>query len=130
MIEQARAIVVSDALADTQFGTSESVIAMKLSSVMCAPLVSQGEVIGALYVGNDKREAPLRPVPARALSIFASQASLILQNAMLLDALRADKAKLAAELQTRSSAKSIGGCPSMLEVFRKLQKVAARISAY
>ena len=32
VIERARAIVVSDALADTQFGSSESVIAMKLSS--------------------------------------------------------------------------------------------------
>jgi hypothetical protein len=54
VIESGRPVIVSDALADTTFGKSESVIAMKLSSVMCAPLVSQGQVIGALYVGNDK----------------------------------------------------------------------------
>ena len=61
---------------------------------MCAPLVSQGEVIGALYVGNDRVKHLFDRSQLELLSIFASQASLILQNAMLVDALRADKAKL------------------------------------
>jgi transcriptional regulator with GAF, ATPase, and Fis domain len=125
VVESARAVVVSDALADTHFGQSESVIAMKLSSVMCAPLLSQGEVIGALYVGNDKIKHLFDRAQLELLSIFASQASLILQNAMLLNALRADKAKLVAELGDKRFGEIIGACPSMLEVFRKLQKVAA-----
>jgi transcriptional regulator with GAF, ATPase, and Fis domain len=124
VIDQARPVIVSDALADTNFGHSESVIAMKLSSVMCAPLLSQGEVIGALYVGNDKVKHLFDRTQLELLSIFASQASLILQNAMLLTALRADKAKLAAELYDKKFGEIIGSCPSMLEVFRKLQKVA------
>jgi transcriptional regulator with GAF, ATPase, and Fis domain len=124
VIEQARPLIVSDALADTNFGQSESVIAMKLSSVMCAPLLSQGEVIGALYVGNDKVKHLFDRTQLELLSIFASQASLILQNAMLLNALRADKAKLVAELQDKKFGEIIGVCPGMLEVFRKLQKVA------
>ncbi|HVY46524.1 MAG TPA: sigma 54-interacting transcriptional regulator [Minicystis sp.] len=125
VIDQARAVIVSDALADTNFGQSESVIAMKLSSVMCAPLLSQGQVIGALYVGNDKVKHLFDRTQLELLSIFASQASLILQNAMLLNALRADKAKLTAELHDKKFGEIIGACPSMLEVFRKLQKVAA-----
>ncbi|UQA62332.1 sigma 54-interacting transcriptional regulator [Polyangium aurulentum] len=125
VLASSRALIVSDALADTQFGRSESVIAMKLSSVMCAPLLSQGEVIGALYVGNDKVKHLFDRTQLELLSIFASQASLILQNAMLLSALRADKAKLEAELKDKKFGGIIGACPSMLEVFRKLQKVAA-----
>jgi transcriptional regulator with GAF, ATPase, and Fis domain len=125
VIESARAVIVSDALADTTFGQSESVIAMKLSSVMCAPLMSQGHVIGALYVGNDKVKHLFDRTQLELLSIFASQASLILQNAMLLNALRADKAKLTAELHDKRFGEIIGSCPSMIEVFRKLQKVAA-----
>jgi transcriptional regulator with GAF, ATPase, and Fis domain len=124
VIAEARPVIVSDALADTNFGQSESVIAMKLSSVMCAPLLSQGEVIGALYVGNDKVKHLFDRTQLELLSIFASQASLILQNAMLLTALRADKAKLVAELHDKKFGEIIGACPSMLEVFRKLQKVA------
>jgi transcriptional regulator with GAF, ATPase, and Fis domain len=124
VIAEARPVIVSDALADTHFGQSESVIAMKLSSVMCAPLLSQGEVIGALYVGNDKVKHLFDRTQLELLSIFASQASLILQNAMLLTALRADKAKLVAELHDKKFGEIIGACPSMVEVFRKLQKVA------
>ena len=124
VIDSARPVIVSDALADTHFGQSESVIAMKLSSVMCAPLLSQGEVIGALYVGNDKIKHLFERTQLDLLSIFASQASLILQNAMLLSALRADKAKLVAELHDKKFGEIIGSCPSMMEVFRKLQKVA------
>jgi transcriptional regulator with GAF, ATPase, and Fis domain len=124
VIESSRAVIVSDALADTTFGRSDSVIAMKLSSVMCAPLLSQGQVIGALYVGNDKIKHLFDRTQLELLSIFASQASLLLQNAMLLNALRADKAKLVAELHDKRFGEIIGACPSMLEVFRKLQKVA------
>ncbi|MEO7113410.1 MAG: sigma 54-interacting transcriptional regulator [Polyangiaceae bacterium] len=124
VIQTGRAIIVSDALADTTFGQSESVIAMKLSSVMCAPLVSQGEVIGALYVGNDKVKHLFERTQLELLGIFASQASLILQNAMLLNALRADKEKLTSELKDKRFGEIIGSCPSMMEVFRKLAKVA------
>jgi transcriptional regulator with GAF, ATPase, and Fis domain len=124
VIEQARAVIVSDALADTNFGQSESVIAMKLSSVMCAPLMSQGEVIGALYVGNDKVKHLFDRPQLELLAIFASQASLILQNAMLLNALREDKAKLQARLSDKKFGEIIGACPSMLDVFHRLQKVA------
>jgi len=101
------------------------VIALKLSSVMCAPLLSQGEVIGALYVANDEVKHLFDRQQLDILTIFAGQASLILQNAMLLSALRADKEKLSAELQDKRFGEIIGACPSMLDVFRKLQKVAA-----
>jgi transcriptional regulator with PAS, ATPase and Fis domain len=43
---------------------------------------------------------------------------------MLLSALRADKEKLAAELSDKRFGEIIGACPSMMEVFRKLQKIA------
>ncbi len=124
VIETKRPIIVSDAVNDVNFGKSESVVALKLSSVMCAPLLSQGEVIGVLYVGNDAiKHLFVRP-QLDLLVIFAAQASLILQNAMLLTALREDKQKLTKELSDKRFGEIIGACPSMLEVFRKLEKVA------
>ncbi|MDB4993297.1 MAG: Response regulatory protein, partial [Myxococcaceae bacterium] len=124
VLDTGRPIIVSDALSDSQFGTSESVLALRLSSVMCAPLVSQGQVTGAMYVGNDRVKGLFERSQLDVLSIFAGQASLILQNAMLLSALRADKEKLSAELKDKRFGDIIGVCPSMMEVFRKLQKVA------
>jgi transcriptional regulator with GAF, ATPase, and Fis domain len=125
VIETKRPIIISDALSDTTFGKSESVLALKLSSVMCAPLMNQGEVVGALYLGNDEVKHLFDRQQLDLLVIFAGQASLILQNAMLLRALRADKEKLAAELSDKRFGEIIGACPSMMEVFRKLTKVAA-----
>jgi transcriptional regulator with GAF, ATPase, and Fis domain len=124
VIDTGRPVIVSDALTDSQFKTSESVLALRLSSVMCAPLVSQGHVQGVLYVGNDRVKGLFDKNQLDVLSIFAAQASLILQNAMLLHALRADKEKLVAELKDKRFGEIIGACPSMMEVFRKLQKVA------
>jgi transcriptional regulator with GAF, ATPase, and Fis domain len=125
VIETRRPVIVSDALTDTTFGKSESVIALKLSSVMCVPLLSQGETLGALYVANDEVKHLFERRQLDLLTIFASQASLILQNAMLLSALRADKEKLQGELEDKRFGEIIGACASMMEVFRKLQKVAA-----
>jgi transcriptional regulator with GAF, ATPase, and Fis domain len=124
VVETGRPVIVSDALTDAQFKASESVLALRLSSVMCAPLASQGQVQGVLYVGNDRVKGLFDRNQLDVLSIFAAQASLILQNAMLLNALRADKEKLVAELKDKRFGEIIGACPSMLEVFRKLQKVA------
>lgn len=125
VIETRRPIILSDALADTTFGKSESVMALKLSSVMCVPLVSAGELIGAIYVGNEDVKHLFQRSDLDLLTIFAAQASLILQNAMLLVALRADNEKLGAALSDKRFGEIIGACPGMLEVFRKLQKVAA-----
>ncbi len=124
VLETGRPVIVSDALSDAQFKSSESVLALRLSSVMCAPFSSQGQVQGVLYVGNDRVKNLFDKNQLDVLSIFASQASLILQNAMLLNALRADKEKLVAELKDKRFGEIIGACPSMMEVFRKLQKVA------
>src|SRR5262249_51191877 len=83
VIETKRPIIVSDALSDTTFGKSESVLSLQLSSVMCAPLMSQSEVVGALYLGNDEVKHLFDRQQLDLLVIYAGQASLILQNAVL-----------------------------------------------
>ena len=125
VLESKRPVIVSDALTDTNFSKSESVIALKLSSVMCVPLLSQGEIIGVMYVGNDEVKHLFHREQLDLLTIFAGQASLMLQNAMLVSGLRADQQKLKTELQDKRFGEIIGACPGMMEVFRKLQKVAA-----
>jgi transcriptional regulator with GAF, ATPase, and Fis domain len=124
VVEKKMPLIVSDAMNDTIFGSSDSVVALKLSSVMCAPLLNQGVVMGALYVGNDEVAHLFGRRGLEILTVFAAQASLLLQNAMLLSALRADKEKLSAELKDQRLGEIIGACPSMMEVFRKVQKVA------
>ena len=98
---------------------------LKLCSVMCAPLMAQGELLGILYVGNDNVVNLFEESSLDVLSIFAGQASLILQNAMLR---RQHQERLrrpqAAARATSASATSSAPAPRCIEVFRKVEKVA------
>jgi transcriptional regulator with GAF, ATPase, and Fis domain len=125
VIETRKPLIVSDALHDTMFGSSESVMNLQLASVMCAPLLSRNELLGLLYVGNDSVRSLFEERSLDVLTVFASQASLILQNALLLDQLRQDRDELAEQLEERRFGDIIGTCPPMLDVFHKVEKVAA-----
>ncbi len=46
------ALVTSDALVDTRFGSAQSLLSTEVRSIMCAPLYATHEPIGALYADN------------------------------------------------------------------------------
>jgi len=125
VIDSKKPIIVSDALHDTQFKTSESVMNLKLCSVMCAPLMAQGQLLGILYVGNDNVVNLFEDKTLDVLTIFAGQASLILQNALLLDSLKTDFHALQERFEASRFGDLIGSCASMQEVFRMVEKVAS-----
>ncbi|MCB9595744.1 MAG: sigma 54-interacting transcriptional regulator [Sandaracinaceae bacterium] len=125
VIAARRPLIVSDALHDTQFKSAESVMNLQLASVMCAPLIAQGTLLGLLYVGNDDVRALFEESSLDVLTIFAGQASLILQNALLLDELKSDRDALVEQLGTRKFGDIIGSCTPLMEVFVKVDKVAA-----
>jgi len=125
VIESKKPLIVSDALHDEQWRGSESVMNLKLCSVMCAPLMAQGELLGILYVGNDNVVNLFEERSLDVLTIFAGQASLILQNALLLDSLQADFQNLKQKFEMSRFGDIIGSCPTMLEVFRTVEKVAS-----
>jgi len=123
-IETKKPLIVSDALNDTMFRSSESVMNLKLCSVMVAPLMTQGQLLGLIYVGNDNVVSLFEDSSLDVLTIFAGQASLILQNAILLDQLQLDRQDLEEQLDAKKFGDIIGSCPSLLEVFGKVEKVA------
>ena len=125
VIDSKKPLIVSDALHDEQWRGSESVMNLKLCSVMCAPLMAQGELLGILYVGNDNVVNLFEERSLDVLTIFAGQASLILQNALLLDSLQADFQNLKQKFEMSRFGDIIGSCPTMLEVFRTVEKVAS-----
>ncbi|MFK7985022.1 MAG: sigma 54-interacting transcriptional regulator [Sandaracinaceae bacterium] len=125
VIASRKPLIVSDALHDTMFKSAESVMNLQLASVMCAPLIAQNQLLGVLYVGNDNVRSLFEESSLDVLTIFAGQASLILQNALLLDQLRTDRDALAEQLEDRRFGDIIGTCAPLLDVFNKVEKVAA-----
>ncbi|MDB4975528.1 MAG: fis [Myxococcaceae bacterium] len=125
VLAQRRPLIVSDALHDEEFSSSESVMNLKLCSVMCAPLIAQGELLGLLYVGNDNVVNLFEEQSLDVLTIFAGQASMILQSALLLDQLKVDRDRLQEKLDHKRFGDIVGSCAGLVEVFKKVEKVAA-----
>jgi len=124
VIESKKPLIVSDALHDEHFKTSQSVMSLKLCSVMCAPLLAQGQLLGILYVGNDNVVNLFEENSLDVLTVFSAQASLILQNALLLQNLQSDRDELKSQLDANRFGDIIGSCPPMLDVFKTVEKAA------
>ena len=117
-------LVVSDALHDTEFNSSLSVVNLKLTSVMCAPLLHQGELFGAIYVGNNSVVSLFDDTSLELLTIFCGQAALLVQNALHINALTLETDHLKGQLEKSRYGQIIGSCDGMKEVFKKVDKVA------
>ncbi|MCB9566257.1 MAG: sigma 54-interacting transcriptional regulator [Myxococcales bacterium] len=116
--------IISDALSDKRFNNSLSVIALKLSSVMCVPLIVRGELLGLIYVGNDNAIALFNKADLETLKVFAAQAALFIKSAKVLSEVRTESAGLAERLENVRFGQIIGSCPQMIEVYKRVDKVA------
>ena len=125
VVETGAPLVVADALHDAEWSGSTSVVNLKLCSVMCAPLKQKGEVFGVIYLGNDNVVSLFDQRALDLLTVFTAQASLLVQNGLLLDSLRRENVALREAVTTRQYGDLVGSGASMREVFRRIEKVAS-----
>ena len=124
VLQSRKPLVVADALHDAEWSGSASVVNLRLQSVMCAPLTARGEVFGAIYLGNDSVRNLFDERSLETLTVFASQASLLLQNALLLRDLRRENEQLREAVESRRYGELVGAGAAMREVYRRIEKVA------
>jgi len=117
-------LMISDAMNDDAFAGAKSVMQLKLTSVICVPLLEGGRLLGIIYVGNDSIASLFAADTMRALTVFSAQASLIISNALLLNTLKVDKKVLSERLESIRFGEIIGTSKAMTDVFRKVEKVA------
>lgn len=100
VIETGEGVVTTDALTDPRFARQESVVFYALRSILCAPLLARGQVIGAVYVDNRAQAGMFNEDDLELLKAFAIQAAIVIQNAQLYT--RTDQAlsQRVAELET------------------------------
>jgi transcriptional regulator with GAF, ATPase, and Fis domain len=125
VVKSRKPLIISDALSDAEFKNSLSVVNLKLTSVMCVPLLERGNILGVIYVGNDNVAQLFEESHLEVLTIFASQASLLIRNALLVNELQLDNRSLQERIERIRFGEILGSSPPMQEVFRKVQKVAA-----
>src|SRR4029450_2024219 len=106
------------------FKNSLSVVNLKLTSVMCVPLLERGNILGVIYVGNDHVAQLFDQTHLEIMMVFAAQASLLVRNALLVNELKLDNRSLHDRIEQIRFGEILGASPRMQEVFRKVQKVA------
>jgi len=90
---------VRDAVSDPNFAHARSVMALRLRSIMSVPLISHGEVIGALYVENRTVQDRFQKDDLAPLILFANQAAVAIENASINDDLEARVSARTRELE-------------------------------
>jgi adenylate cyclase len=77
------AVLTADAIIDSRFSSSESIVAQGIRSAMAVPLISKGVLRGVLFCDTRERTNAFSEKDLKVLSGIASQAAIALENADL-----------------------------------------------
>ena len=95
-------ILVEDAATDERFAEVSSVASLDLHSVMAAPLLAQGELLGVVYADNRLLSGAFDPYSLHLLGVFASHVGIAIRNAELFEQLAATQEQLATAERLRA----------------------------
>lgn len=79
-IDEKVCILANDASHDQRFSAADSIITMNVRSVMCAPLVNKGNVLGAIYLDNRDKPSCFDEHDTALLSALATQSAIAIEN--------------------------------------------------
>ncbi|HEX5037123.1 MAG TPA: protein kinase, partial [bacterium] len=92
VLEKRKPLLIQNALEEGDFKAFKSVQALQLRSILAAPIVVHGDVLGALYVDHSKAKSLFEERDLNLLKALSDQAGIALTNARLYqDALRREK---------------------------------------
>jgi PAS domain S-box-containing protein len=81
-------LVLPDARADERYRHDPYLMAHQPRSVLCAPVVNQGRLLGVLYLENNLATGVFTPDRLAVIQLIAAQAAIAIQNAELYQGLR------------------------------------------
>lgn len=76
-------VVLDDAARDSQFANDDYIVTERPRSLLCAPLMRQGVVIGLLYLENNLTTGVFTPDRVEIVSLLAGQVAISIENAAL-----------------------------------------------
>jgi sigma-B regulation protein RsbU (phosphoserine phosphatase) len=81
--ERGQPVVTTNAQEDPRFRTRESVLNLRLRSILCVPLRVKGKVTGVIYADNRIKAGIFGDRQRDLLTAFANQAAISIENARL-----------------------------------------------
>ncbi|WP_243656769.1 HD domain-containing phosphohydrolase [Paucimonas lemoignei] len=83
VVNKKQAILSVDTLADRHFGTQESIISQAIRSVMCVPLLLEGECLGLIQVDTSSDPYAFKEQDLEMLTGVCAEAAVALKNFQL-----------------------------------------------
>jgi Nif-specific regulatory protein len=132
VIETREPVLALDALTDSRFAGSESIVARHILSILCVPLAIRDRIAGAIYVDHRESRHLFNQADLEFLVAFADQAAIAIENARLFSELDASRQSLKLEneslrneiLSSHNLGSMIGRSRSIVELKQMIEKVA------
>jgi PAS domain S-box-containing protein len=112
-----KAVVLDHAWREGDFTADNYIVAHKVKSLLCEPLISHGKLIGILYLENNLAAGAFSADRLAVLNIIVSQAVISIENAVLYTDLEAKVAERTEELRQAKEQAEEGE-----EIFRQLMR--------
>jgi signal transduction histidine kinase len=87
-------VVLNDALHEGVFTQDRYLVAAQPQSILCAPLLNQGQLDGIVYLENNLTTGAFTPDRLEVLNLLSSQAAISIKNASLYRSLQDANAQL------------------------------------
>ncbi len=102
--DSGEAVLTDNALADERFGQQQSIVGMKLRSILAVPLKMRDATIGVVYCDNSVLAGIFQQHELQLAAAFANQAGAAIENARLFESARA---RLREAIETRDLMENI-----------------------
>ncbi len=99
-LEKGAPVLTTNAQIDERFQQMDSVVGKALRSIVCVPFALRGKPIGALYADHRIKTGIFGQDIVPALTAFANQAAIAIENARLFEQVKADLDEAQQELQS------------------------------
>ena len=117
-------LLQNDLLEAESFNESASILELGLCSVMCVPLIFEGELLGVIYVGSRRPAHTFQQSDLKTLCIFSAQAATLLKHHLSQESLIHDNKKLKGALEDYKYGSMIGHSQIMRTVFERIDRLS------
>ena len=121
-ISKRTAVLSREIMSDARFSASESVAEGAFHSVLCVPLLTEDEALGAVYLASRSKTFAFSEAELAWLQAVSGQASMALERMLEREQLLRENAELRRRMILEHGL--IGESPAMREVFRFITRVA------
>ncbi|AJD39932.1 multi-sensor signal transduction multi-kinase nodulation NodV-like protein [Rhizobium gallicum bv. gallicum R602sp] len=94
VLRTSESVVLGDAMAQNPFSADPYIRQHHARSILCVPLLNQGQLTGVLYLENNLAPRVFAPARSAVLKLLASQAAISLENTRLYRDLAEREAKI------------------------------------